>query len=389
MKIAYLDTIGGIAGDMTMAGFISAGITVDELSQELQKLNLTGFELTARHVLRNSIDAVHVEVVVSHEPHYHRHLRDILAIIEESSLSTIVKSRSKAIFTTLADAEAKIHGTSIQKVHFHEVGALDSIVDIVGTAICMERFGIEQVYSSPVKLGSSGFVQTQHGTMPTPTPATLEILRNYPTVLTNVPHELTTPTGAAIVKALSSGTLTDEAITAETIGYGAGTKELDTIPNLLRVVVGTLEPSLEQDRVVVVETNIDDLNPQLYPYVLDKLLASGAHDAYLTTTIMKKGRPGILLTAITPETRLDTIIDVLYQQTSTTGLRIQRIGRRKLTRTEIEINTSFGLIKAKSVIRNGREITTAEFEECKRIAEERRVPVLEVMRILEHELGNR
>lgn len=240
MKIAYFDTIAGIAGDMTMAAFVSAGLPIDELSAELKKLSLGGFELIGKHVQRSSIAAVHIDVAISNEPHYHRHVKDIYSIIEKSSFSPAVIERSKSIFAVIAQAEAKIHDTTIEKVHFHEVGALDSIVDIVGAAICLEKFGIERVYSSPMRLGSGGFVKTQHGTMPIPAPATLEILRNYPTVFTTIPHELTTPTGAAIIKALSSGVLSNETFTVQSVGYGAGTKEIPETPNLLRVVIGEL-----------------------------------------------------------------------------------------------------------------------------------------------------
>ena len=240
MNVAYFDTIAGIAGDMTMAAFVSAGLTIDELSHELAKLSIGGFDLVGSHVERNGISAVHIDVVISQAPHYHRHLKDIHSIIEASALSEETKTRSKSIFDTIAQAEAKVHNTTIEKVHFHEVGALDSVVDVVGAAICLEKFGIERVYSSPVRLGSGGFIQPQHGTMPVPTPATLEILRDYPTVLTSIPQELTTPTWAAIIKTLSSGVLRDESLVVTSIGYGAGSREIPETPNLLRVLVAPL-----------------------------------------------------------------------------------------------------------------------------------------------------
>ncbi|HEX9156494.1 MAG TPA: LarC family nickel insertion protein, partial [Syntrophales bacterium] len=274
------------------------------------------------------------------------------------------------------------------KVHFHEVGALDSIVDIVGTAICLEIAGIERVYSSPVKLGSGGLITTQHGIMPAPAPATLEILKDYPTVLTTIPHELTTPTGAAIVKALSYGVLADEQLSVQSVGYGAGTKEFAEMPNFLRVVIGDLQSELEQEDVTVVETNIDDMNPQLYPYLIEQLLAAGAHDAYLVPIIMKKGRPGILLSAMVHASKLDAVIRCIYRETSTIGLRLQHIGRRKLPRRHLDVSTSFGTVKAKAVIRDGREVISPEFEECKRIALEKHLPVLEVMRTLEREISS-
>ncbi len=388
MKIAYLDTIAGIAGDMTMAAFVGAGVSLDALSAELRKLGIEGFELAARHVKRNSIDAVHIDVVISHQPHYHRHLKDIRAIIDNSTLPAGVKEKAQAIFSVIAEAEAKVHNMPLENVHFHEVGALDSIVDIVGTAICLELAGIERVYSSPVKLGSGGLINTQHGVMPSPAPATLEILKDYPTLLTTIPHELTTPTGAAIVKALSYGVLGDELLNIRSAGYGAGTKEFAEIPNFLRVVIADLQLALEQEDVAVVETNIDDMNPQLYPYLIEQLLTAGAHDAYLVPIIMKKGRPGILLSAMVHTSRLEAAIQCIYRETSTIGLRIQHVGRRKLPRRHLEVRTSFGTVKAKAVIRDGREIISPEFEECKRIALGRNIPILEVMHTIEREISS-
>ena len=389
MKIAYLDTIGGIAGDMTMAAFVSAGLPFDDLASELKKLNLGDFELVAKHVRRNAIDAVHIDVVITREPHYHRHLHDILALIDASGLHEGVKSRARAIFTVIAEAEARIHDSNIDKVHFHEVGALDSLVDVVGVSICMQKFGIQRVYSSPVRLGNGGFVNTQHGIMPTPAPASLEILKDYPTVLTSIREELTTPTGAAIVKALSTGTLDEEVIKVQSIGYGAGTKEFKEIPNFLRLIVGELEPEFEKEQIMVVETNIDDMNPQVYPFLIEQLLAAGAHDAYLVPIVMKKGRPGILLSVMVGQGKMNDIIGLIYRETTTIGLRVQRIGRMKLPRRESVAQTSFGPVKAKSVVRDGKEVIAPEFEECKRIAREKGLPLLEVVRLLERELSGR
>jgi uncharacterized protein (TIGR00299 family) protein len=386
MKIAYLDTVGGIAGDMTMAAFVSAGVPFETLTSELRKLGVGGFELSARHVRRSAVDAIHIDVVTAVEHHVHRQLKDITALLDASTFSAGVKERAHSIFRVIADAEARIHATTPERVHFHEVGALDSIVDVVGCAICMEACGIEAVYSSPVRLGSGGFVDTQHGRMPVPAPATLEILKGYPSVLTSVPHELTTPTGAAIIRALSSGLLDDQRLCVSDIGYGAGTNEFTEIPNFLRVIIGTLDSPLGQEDVVIVETNIDDMNPQAYPFVIELLLDAGAHDAYLVPVIMKKGRPGILLSVLAARTHLDAVIAVLYRETSTIGLRIRETGRRVLPRRHLEAVTSLGTVKAKAVLRDGREIVTPEYEECKRIAKERNIPLLEVMRMLEREL---
>jgi uncharacterized protein (TIGR00299 family) protein len=388
MKIAYLDTIAGIAGDMTMAAFVSAGCPLDLLRDELRKLPVEGFDLTAQHVRRNTIDAVHIDVVVTHQPAYHRHLQDILAMVDASGFSSRIKERASSVFRVVAAAEARIHDVPVERVHFHEVGAIDSIVDIVGTSICLEYFGVERLYSSPVRLGSGGFITAEHGRMPTPTPAALEILKNYPSILTSVPHELTTPTGAAIIKALSTGVLDDEQIIVDSVGYGAGTKEFPELPNLLRVIVGELRTTQEQEELLIVETNIDDMNPQVYPFIIEQLLSAGAHDAYLVPIIMKKGRPGILLSVMTEPSRLSDVSALIYRHTSTIGLRIQRVGRRKLPRRSVELQTSFGPVKAKVVLRDGREVRTPEYEECRRIAASTGLSILDVMKQLDREAGN-
>jgi len=386
MKIAYFDTIAGISGDMTLAAFVSAGIRLDELIAELSKLKLSGFEVEASHLEQSGIVATKIDVVVSDPPRYKRHLKDINLLIDGSSFSVNVKETAKKIFHELAVAEAKVHNSTIEKIHFHEVGAIDSLVDIVGTAICLEKLGIKAVYSSPVKVGQGGFVKTQHGEMPIPTPATMEVLRGYPTILTDINFELTTPTGAAIIKALSRGTLSLERLTVETIGYGAGTKELDRIPNLLRVMIGELEESFDADELVSIETNIDNMNPEIYPHLIEQLLSQGAMDAYLVPTIMKKGRPGILLSVLASRSRMDHLSSTIFRETSTLGIRIHPIERKKLQRTERQVETSLGIVRAKVIIHEGREILSPEFEECKRIARDRSLPLLEVYRIIERDL---
>jgi uncharacterized protein (TIGR00299 family) protein len=385
MKLAYLDTVGDIAGDMTMAAFVSAGLQFEELTAELNKLGIDGYELVASHVQRSAVTAVHIEVIVSRQPHIHRDIRSITSLIDGSALSPAVKEKAGAIFAVLAAAEARVHNIPVEKVHFHEVGALDSIVDIVGAAICLDKFGIERVYSSPVRLGSGGLIKTQHGILPTPGPATIEILKDYPVVLTSIAEELTTPTGAAIIKALSHGVLDEEMLRVHAIGYGAGTKEFVAVPNFLRVLIGEIDPEFAGEEILTVESNIDDMNPQLYPFLIEELLQAGAHDAYLIPIIMKKGRPGILLSVMTGKKQLESIVSIIYRQTTTIGLRIQHIGRRKLPRESMEVQTSLGTIRAKLVIRDGKSVVTPEFEECKRIARETGRPLPEVMRILEHD----
>jgi uncharacterized protein (TIGR00299 family) protein len=393
MHIAYFDTFAGISGDMTLGAFLSAGLSLEDLNAELAQLSLRGFRLECRTIQRNAISAVRIDVVAENEirgedEHHQRSLADIFWIIDESGLSSIVKQRAKRIFQTLGIAEAKVHNTTVEDVHFHEVGAVDSIIDIVGTAICLEKFGIEKIYSSPVPMGYGGFVDTQHGTMPLPAPATVEILKDYPTVIRDDPFELTTPTGAAIIAALSEGVLSNSEIRIKHVGYGAGSRKSQGIPNLLRVIIGEYEPNIEKEEIVIVEANIDDMNPEVYPFVIEKLIETGAHDAYLVPIIMKKGRPGILLSVMVEASRLDNIVRVIYSETSTIGLRMQRVERRKLPREQKEIDTPLGRLKVKAVVFDGVERMIPEFEECKRVAVELNLPLVEVYRILEAHLSS-
>ena len=384
--IAYLDTIGGISGDMTLGAFVSAGMPFDTLANELAKLGLEGFELQASHIERSGIVATKIDVVVSQQPHYHRHLKDINELIDRSSLSQSVKERAKKIFLEVARAEAVIHGSTIEKIHFHEVGAIDSLVDIVGASICIGFFNIDDVYSSPVKVGSGGFVKSAHGKLPVPTPATMEILKDYPVVLTDIQHELTTPTGAAIVKALSKGTLPTTKLKATAIGYGAGTKEFEAIPNLLRVMIGKIDQEYETDTVIVVEANIDDMNPEIYPYVIERLMEAGAYDAFVLPVLMKKGRPGMIMSAITERGKLDAVNTVIFKETTTLGVRTIPSERFKLPRSSREVKTSLGPVKVKVVVNEGTERIVPEFEECKRIAREKNMALKDVYKILEKEI---
>jgi len=387
MKIAYFDTISGISGDMTLGAFISAGLAIDELSNEIQKLNIKGIELESAHVVRNGIAAVKVEVVISAGQKHHRHLNDINNIIDASSLNDRIKLNSRKIFHELAAAESKVHNVPVNKVHFHEVGALDSIIDVVGAAICLDKFGIDAVYSSPVKLGSGGLIESEHGKIPLPAPATAELLKNYQTILTDIPYELTTPTGAAIIKATSAGVLSTEKINIERIGYGAGSREMEQVPNLLRVMIGELVLTDEADEVIVIETNIDDMNPEIYPFVIEELLQNGAHDAFLTPIIMKKGRPGIQLSILADRTKLDEIISIIFLQTTAIGVRIQSMGRRKIPRNSRVVQSTIGPVKMKVVVYAKKEKLIPEFEECKRLAGAKNIPLREVYKILESEFG--
>jgi hypothetical protein len=412
MRIAYFDTFAGIAGDMVLGAFISMGVDSKRLMDELAKLNLGNVELRVEKVVRSGITAMKVNVAVSGEvekvtdlgPNIHEHSHEhseshngsrnhgrsyleIKYLIENSNLSDFVKSKSLAVFLKLAEAESKIHDTTLDKIHFHEVGAVDSIVDIVGSAICLELAGVESVFTSPIRLGSGGYIEAQHGVLPVPAPAAVEILKGYPVVFNDVPNELTTPTGAAIVSALSEGVLKDKPIEIEKIGYGAGTKDLGRLPNLLRLVIGEIKSEHEEDHSVLVETNMDDINPQLIPFVIEKVLSLGATDAFVTPLIMKKGRPGFMLSVLMSESIIDTISSEIFSQTTTLGLRIQNIRRIKVHRELRVVNTSFGEVQVKESSINGKKRIYAEYEECRRISESKNIPLAEVMQRLNAELN--
>ncbi len=417
MKIAYLDTFAGIAGDMVLGAFVSAGLDADKLMNEIARLGLGDVEIKTSKVVRSGITAVKVDVMVGGEIekvndlgediHNHEHVHshhqhsekahhdhshgrsyvEIKNMIGSSSLSAGVKEKSVNIFHRIAEAEAKIHDTTVEKIHFHEVGAVDSIVDIVGTALCLELSGIEAVYTSPIRLGSNGYVEAQHGVLPIPAPATLEILKGYPVVFNDVPHELTTPTGAAVVAALSRGVLRDTTIDVRKVGYGAGTKELGRLPNLLRIVIGEIGSVSEEDHVLLVETNMDDINPQLIPHLIEELLAAGATDAFVTPVLMKKGRPGFVLSVLMSESRLEELSSVIFAESTTLGLRIQTIRRSKVHREIKTAQTSFGEVKVKESSVDGRMRVSVEFEECKRIAAEKGLPLKDVMLRINAELN--
>ena len=300
-------------------------------------------------------------------------------MIERSALPERARNHAKDIFRAIAIGEGRIHNVAVEDVHFHEVGGLDSIADIVAVAVCLDHLGIDAIYSAPVPLGSGGMIRTQHGVMPLPAPATLEILKGYPVRLTDIPFELTTPTGAGIIKALSRGTLAMERLMVERIGFGAGTRELPDRPNLLRVVIGEITSDEEHDVVTVVEANIDDMNPQVYPYLIERLLESGALDAYLTPVTMKKGRPGMLLTAVAPDGALDELVKVIYRETTTIGVRFREMTRRKLPRESILVPTEWGDVRMKRIVTPDGTRIVPEFEEARRIAREHSLPLRDVM----------
>jgi uncharacterized protein (TIGR00299 family) protein len=383
MKIAYFDCFSGASGDMILGALMDAGLAPEQLRQEIAKLHLTHYDLSVKRVMRNGIGGTQAVVSVdeSHHSRHHRHLSHILEIIEKSDLDAAVKQKSREIFTRLADAEAKVHRTDIENIHFHEVGAMDAIIDVAGSVAGMSLLGIEKIYCSPLHVGT-GTVTCAHGVLPVPAPATMELIKGKPAYAAEVKGELLTPTGAAILTTLSSGFGPMPAMTAENIGYGAGSSERE-IPNLLRVIIGDASETTgehETDQTAVIETGIDDMNPQIYEYVMQQLPEMGALDVFLTPIQMKKNRPATLLTVICPPEDVEKISHFLMRETTTIGLR-WRIDRRIKARRRLKkIQTEYGTVSIKTA-EIGEEVVNImpEYEDCKRIASEKKIPLKQVM----------
>lgn len=374
MKILYLDCFSGISGNMLLGAFIDAGIDPDWLRSQLSMLPLCHYDLAITKVTKRGIAAHYVDVRIPHE-HHHRHLSDIHKLIDTSALPDNVKELAQKAFTTLAAAEAKIHNCEINQVHFHEVGATDAIVDIIGSALCFDKLNIQQVYSSPLHLGSGTFC-CAHGMMPVPAPATAEIVIGMPVYSTDIQGELVTPTGAALLKSFGTVFGSVPIYRACATGYGAGTKDL-TIPNVLRIILGeTDDDTLQTELLEVLECNIDNLNPEIYDYVIDKLFLAGALDATLSPLIMKKNRPGTQLSVLcNPETTAD-LQQIIFTETSSIGIRSHKVQRHKLERRHELVQTPYGEIRVKISGTNAQTYSIApEYEDCKKIALQSGVPL--------------
>ena len=386
MKIAYFDCFSGISGDMFLGALIDAGLDFKALQRELKKLKLDNFEISAHKVEKQNIAATQFHVEYQPE-HHHRHLRHLNDIVDQSDLPGDVKKGAKKIFLKIARAEAKIHNMPVEKVHFHEVGAVDTIVDVVGALVGVKLLGIDKIYSSPLNVGS-GFVTFSHGTFPVPAPATAEILKGVPTYSTDSRGELATPTGAAIITALAERFGDMPTMTGESIGYGAGSREMENRPNVVRLFLGQKVEDREADAVYVVETNIDDMNPQWYEHVMQRLLQQGALDVFLTHTLMKKNRPGVLLTMFCRENNLDDLVRIVFTETTSIGVRIRKESRRILTRTIKKVDTPYGVVRVKYSELNG-EIVNAmpEYEDMKKIAEKENIPLKKLFEIVQQKPG--
>ncbi len=391
--IAYFDCFSGISGDMTLGALIDLGVPADWLMETLAAMPLDGFTLNLSSQMRGGIHCKQVDVAVDTST-TDRNYGQIQAAIARSPFSGYVKQRSLAVFERIAEAEAGIHGCSKDEIHFHEVGSVDAVVDIVGCMLGLERLGVETVYASAVGVGS-GQLTCQHGTLPVPAPATLEILKGVPLYGAGIPHELTTPTGAAIIATLAENYGPIPRMVVERIGYGAGHRDNKGLPNALRIVLGKESrgaseglPTLHKERIVVVEAGIDDMNPEIYGFLMDRLFEDGAVDVTWIPVYMKKNRPGTLVQVLCPQAALDKVSRRILEETTTLGVRFYDAHRRVLERSRESVDTSYGNVQVKK-IRNtdGSWRLVPEYEVCRSIALEKQIPLRTVYDTLANELN--
>jgi len=379
MKIISYDCFSGISGDMNLGAMIDLGVDPEYLTGELGKLNLPGWELIISKDQRHGITGTKVTVRQTRHEHEHRHLSDIEKIIDNSSLDIKTRELSKKIFMKIAVAEASVHAVSIDRIHFHEVGAVDSIIDIVGAAICYIALNIEGVHVSTVELGG-GFVNCDHGKLPVPAPATAEIMSGIPSKKDGVDFEATTPTGAAILATLGTIFSPGLPIKIEKTAYGIGHKENPSVPNILRVFLGeTIADTQSGHDALQLECNIDDMNPEFFEYISERLFKAGASDVFISNIIMKKGRPGVVLNVICETELADTVKNIIFTESTSLGIRTFPFKKDTLARKQEQVKTIYGDLNIKRSYYNGKEVSCKpEYEDCKRVAAEKGIPVKEV-----------
>lgn len=385
MKTLYFDCFAGISGDMTLGAFLDAGVDGEYLIKELDKLGVSGYHIEIEKRQKRGIMGTQCHVIMDHHEHVHRYFSDIRAIIENSTLSEAVKETALAIFRRVAEAEGKVHGLSVDEVHFHEVGAVDSIVDIVGAAICFHALAPDAVYASKINVGK-GFVKCAHGLLPVPAPAVAEILAttDFPVYALGTDGEAATPTGVAILAELAEYAPNLPEMKVKKIGYGFGEREFEVL-NGLRILVGESELNIkaQQDGVWILEANLDDMTGETAGYVLEKLFSAGARDAFYTPIYMKKNRPAMKLTVITDEERRQLLEQIIFSETTTIGLRRIKAERSIMERHIETVSTPLGPVCVK-VCRLGEIVKRApEYEDLRRLAQEKQMPFIEVMKIVE------
>ncbi|MEK7349032.1 MAG: nickel pincer cofactor biosynthesis protein LarC [Candidatus Eisenbacteria bacterium] len=378
MNIVYFDCVAGAAGDMILGSLVALGAPLAEIDKRLRALPLDGFTLREARVERHGFEAFQLQVETQ-DTKKHRHYPEIVRMLEGGRLPERVFRRASATFELLGNAEAAAHGVPIEKVHFHEVGAIDAIVDIVGTAWALELLDVERCHASAIPQGR-GFVRAAHGVLPVPAPATLRILEGVAVRMTEIEAELTTPTGAALLKALCDTIGDPVGIRPRRVGVATGTRELAERPNVIRAILGEPLAGEGAGSVEVLETTIDDMNPQLYGHLTDSLFESGAAEVFLTPVQMKKGRPGVLVTALCDPRRSDAVLARLFAESSTIGVRIRREGRAELRRTISEVETPLGRVRVKTaILPNGEERRVPEYDDLRRLAKEHGRPLIEIM----------
>jgi len=377
--LAYFDCFSGISGDMTLGALLDLGVPLKWLKEQLHRVPLADFDIIVSPVQRHGIHAASVQVDIL-DSKTSRNYSDIRSLIENSPLSESVRSTSLAIFNRLAEAEARIHHCPVDQVHFHEVGGVDAIVDIVGAALGLDYLGIKKIVASPVPLGK-GFIACSHGNLPLPAPATLGILEGVPVYGADIPYELVTPTGAAIIRSLAQWFAPMPEMVIARIGYGAGQRDLEDRPNLLRIILAAepesaadLDGKLQEDQITIVETCIDDMNPELFGYLMERLFEDGALDVYWIPVYMKKNRPGTMLQVLCKDDSRDRLIGRVLAETTTTGVRYYRSQRRLLWRDQLKIKTTYGVIPVKRIEDpRGNIRLVPEYEVCRQIALEQNI----------------
>ena len=381
MKLAYFDCFSGISGDMTLGALVDAGCDLEQLRSGLAGLQVPGWTISAEKVWKNGMAATFVRVTTEDQSK-HRSLSAILEIIGSSQLSDGVKKNAAAIFRKLGEAEAAVHDVPLEKIHFHEVGAVDAIVDIVGACIGFEALGIEKFACSALNVGG-GTAKMAHGVLPVPAPATAKLLQGKPTYSNGVQKELVTPTGAAIVATLCDTFGPQPPMSVSAIGYGAGSIDLEGQPNVVRIMVGESAEKVVagfDEEIAVIEANLDDMNPQIYGYFLEKALAAGALDVYTTPVQMKKNRPGTVLTLLCKPSDTNALMSLVFAETTTLGARTYRAQRRTLPRETVNVHTQYGDVHIKlSRVNGGIRHVAPEYEDCRKLAAEKNVPLQQVI----------
>lgn len=376
MRVGYFDCFSGISGDMTLGALVDAGVDGRAIQEAVASLGLPG-EVSFETVRRGGFRATYARVVTPHE-HAHRHWRHIEEIIERGKLTPKQKDFATRIFLKLGEAEARVHGVDLSKIHFHEVGAVDSIIDIIGSAVGLDLLGVDRFEAGPVPPGR-GSIKAAHGRMPLPAPATAEILKGIPLAESPIEMEMTTPTGAAILATVAERFGPLPALTVDAIGLGAGTRETPEQANILRLFVGTVELPSSHDRVWMLETNLDDLPGEVVGHAMVKLMEAGALDAFVTPIQMKKNRPGVMISTLCDDAKIPGVEEVLFRETTTLGIRRYPVSRHKIKRREVHVETPFGTIRGKlGIVENRPPSFSPEYDDCARAAAERGVSLLEV-----------